>query len=107
MTGVDAGVNLYAGRTNEGRFFPQKKPRIASSVSRVFRNEDTSRGIDISHPAGDDGASPMTSFNLSDAAVPVNCSASGVSAQERNTLGGRKWRRVKHRICRFSAQRRT
>ena len=70
MTGVDAGVNLYAGRTNEGRFFPQKKPRIASSVSRVFRNEDTSRGIDISHPAGDDGASHKTGFSLSDAVVP-------------------------------------
>ena len=80
MTGVDAGVNLYAGRTNEGRFFLQKKPRIASFVSGVSsipavnEDEDTGRGILISHPAGDNGASHKTDFSLSDAVVPVNCS---------------------------------
>ena len=79
MTGVDAGVNLYAGRTNEGRFFLQKKPRIASFVSGVFRNEDTGPGISISHRTGDNGASHMTGFSVPDAAVPVNGTAPDIS----------------------------
>ena len=74
MTGGDAGVNLYAGRTNEGRFFLQKKPRVASSIPAVNEDEDTGRGILISHPAGNDGASHKTDFSLSDAVVPVNYS---------------------------------
>ncbi len=74
MTGVDAGVNLYAGRANEGRYFPPKKPRVASSIPAVNEDEDTGRGILISHPAGDNGASHKTDFSLSDAVVPVNCS---------------------------------
>ena len=61
-------------RANEGSFSPQKKPRIASFVSGVFRNEDTGPGISISHRTGDNGASHMTGFSLSDAAVSVNYS---------------------------------
>lgn len=45
MTGVDAGVNLYAGRTNEGRFFPPKKPRVASFVSGVSKTKIPTTGL--------------------------------------------------------------
>ena len=75
MAEEGAGVNPHARARQRGQLFPIKKPRVASSVSRVFRNEDTSRGIDISHPAGDNGASHKTGFSLSDAVVPVNDTA--------------------------------
>lgn len=52
--------------------FSVKKPRVASSVSRVFRNEDTGRGITISHPAGEQGASHMTDSSLPVTSSPVN-----------------------------------
>ena len=57
-------------RANEGSFSLQKKPRVASSIPAVNEDEDTGRGILISHPAGDNGASHKTDFSLSDAVVP-------------------------------------
>ena len=78
MTGVDAGVNLYAGRTNEGRFFLQKKPRRILRFGGL-QNEDTNNGITISHVVGDNGASHMTGFSLSDATVPVNGTVPDIS----------------------------
>ncbi len=65
-------VSMYVGALQPDQAFSVKKPRVASSVSRVFRNEDTGRGITISHPAGEQGASHMTDSSLPGTSSPVN-----------------------------------
>ena len=65
-------VSMYVGTLLPDMAFSAKKPPVASSVSRVCRNEDTGRRITISHPAGKQGASHMTASSLPDSAAPVN-----------------------------------
>ncbi len=58
-------VSMYVGPLEENKAFSAKKePRVTSSASRVFQSEDTGRRIDISHPAGDNGASHMTASSM-------------------------------------------
>lgn len=45
MTEEDAGVNLYAGRTSEGRFFPQKSPVSRPPSRRSTRMEIPAGGF--------------------------------------------------------------
>ena len=65
-------VSMYVGTLLPDMAFSAKKPPVASSVSRVCRNEDTGRRITISHPAGKQGASHRTASSLPDSAAPVN-----------------------------------
>lgn len=72
-------VSMYVGPLKPEQTFSIKKPRVASSIPAVNEDGDTGRGILISHPTGDNGASHKTGFSMPDAAVPVNRSASDIS----------------------------
>uniref|UniRef100_UPI00262B8CDF MuF-C-terminal domain-containing protein n=1 Tax=uncultured Desulfovibrio sp. TaxID=167968 RepID=UPI00262B8CDF len=64
-------VSMYVGPLKEGEAFSRRKPPVASSASSSSRNEDTGRGIDVSHPAGEQGAGHMTDSSLPDGAESV------------------------------------
>ena len=65
-------VSMYVGPLKEGEGVSRKKPPAASSVPGSSRNEDTGRGITISHPAGKQGASHMTASSMPEGRPVVN-----------------------------------
>ena len=57
-------VSMYVGEWKEGETLSRKKPSVASSALVSGRNGDTGRGITISHPAGEQGASHTTGSSM-------------------------------------------
>ena len=65
-------VSMYVGPLGWQQNFSAKKPPVASSIPALNEDGDTGRGILISHPAGEQGASHMADSSLPDTASPVN-----------------------------------
>lgn len=79
-------VSMYVGPLKEGESASRKKPPAASSVPGSSRNEDTDRGITISHPAGKQGASHMTVSSMPDRMLAVNDGMPALASEEVEAL---------------------
>ena len=79
-------VSMYVGKRKGGEVQSRKRPPIASSAPASDRSRDTDRGITISHPAGEQGASHMTFFSMPEGMSNVNAGMKALAPEEVEAL---------------------